>query len=586
MENSLENMGQQDSVQAPTYNTQQLSQGQQDSVQAPTYTIQQTNTQNTQQVNIQNPQQAGTTQARPQAAPGFVPTYRQGVSPEQYNQMREAKRIHSIESIRKYGLLAFLFALIHTVCLYRNTSGITYPFYMIGAFIIMHFIRRADGLSIMRNRHGKMGLSLFYMISLFALSISKCTTANEFLLGVDGLAITLLLFSFVIYLYIDTTGWDISSWFLGIISTMVIPFETVGDPISDLSAWSNARGDRVNVKRRNTILGVLIGIAISIPLLYVVLSLLSEADIVFKKILDVIFDVLILPDNIWDLVGILLFFIATFWVVYTVPKRLMLKGLPVKAYRHGKFNPVIAITFTSITAFFYLIFSVVQIVYLFAGKMTLPESYTYAEYAHEGFYQLLVVSVINLCLVVICQKCFKESIVLKIVLTVIALCTYIMMISSASRMFMYIAVYHLTFLRVLVLWFLAVIFLWLTYLVVGMYVDAFPVYTACVITATIMYVVFAFAHPDYFIAKYDMATMTTTSIGGKMDREGGSVKGYLTREISMDAVPALAQDKELLQEYSTHMDSEAGEYEKYYKEARRFNFSRYIAKKYISALDN
>ena len=573
MENSFENQGQQGTVQAPTYNTQQLNQGQQ--VQGPQFQ----QAQNTAQGPQPLPQQP-----QPQRV-SFTPTSRQGITSEQYNQMREAKRIHSIDSMRKYGFLAFLFALIHTICLYRNTSGITYPFYMIGAFVIMHFIRRADGLSILRNRSGKMGISLFYMISLFALSISKCTTANEFLLGIDGLAITLLLFSFVIYLYVDTTGWDVSSWFLGIIATMVIPFETVGDPISDLSAWSNARGGRVNVKKRNTILGVIIGIGIAIPLLYVVLSLLSSADAVFKEILEVIFDVLILPDSIWDLIGIAMFFVATYWVVYTVPKRLMLKGLPVKPARHGKFNPVIAITFTSITGFFYLIFSVVQIIYLFAGKMTLPENYTYAEYAHEGFYQLLVVSIINLCLVVICQKCFRESMVLKIVLTIIALCTYVMIISSASRMFMYIAVYHLTFLRVLVLWFLAVIFLWLTYLVVGMYVDAFPVYTACMITVTVMYVVFAFAHPDYFIAKYDMATMNTSTLGGEMDRDGGSVKGYLTREISLDAVPALAKDRELLEEYSIHMDKKSEKYEKYYKEARSFNFSRFIARRYVAALD-
>ena len=36
---------------------------------------------------------------------------------------------------------------------------------------------------------------------------------------------------------------------------------------------------------------------------------------------------------------------------------------------------------------------------LFLGKMQLPEGYTYAQYAREGFFQLLAVSILNLILV-------------------------------------------------------------------------------------------------------------------------------------------------------------------------------------------
>ena len=46
---------------------------------------------------------------------------------------------------------------------------------------------------------------------------------------------------------------------------------------------------------------------------------------------------------------------------------------------------------------------------------------------------------------------------LKILLTVISVCTCIMILSAAYRMILYVNEYNLSFLRVLVLWFLAVL---------------------------------------------------------------------------------------------------------------------------------
>ena len=56
---------------------------------------------------------------------------------------------------------------------------------------------------------------------------------------------------------------------------------------------------------------------------------------------------------------------------------------------------MIAITIAAMLTLLYLVFSVIQIVYLFMGNMTLPSGYTYAKYAREGFFQLLAVSVLK-----------------------------------------------------------------------------------------------------------------------------------------------------------------------------------------------
>lgn len=48
----------------------------------------------------------------------------------------------------------------------------------------------------------------------------------------------------------------------------------------------------------------------------------------------------------------------------------------------------------------YAIFCFIQISYLFT-KMTLPEGFTYAEYARQGFFELMIVTFINFAIILI-----------------------------------------------------------------------------------------------------------------------------------------------------------------------------------------
>ena len=106
-------------------------------------------------------------------------------------------------------------------------------------------------------------------------------------------------------------------------------------------------------------------------------------------------------------------------------------------------------------AVIYLFYSVIQIIYLFIGQDGgIPAEITYAEYARSGFWELLFVSIINFLMVLVSIYLFQENKILKGILAIICMCTFIMIFSSAYRMWMYVDVYHLTFLRMFVLWFL------------------------------------------------------------------------------------------------------------------------------------
>ena len=215
-----------------------------------------------------------------------------------------------------------------------------------------------------------------------------------------------------------------------------------------------------------------------------------------------IFDSIELPELSYDYVGVPLKLVLAYIAFYCWTACLPAEVFPEK--KEGKrFDAVVAITFNSLIAFVYLIFSGIQFVYL-VGKMELPGGYTYAEYAHEGFYQLLAVTILNLVLVSFCKKHFADNKVLKFILTVITLCTYVMIASSALRMFLYVGVYGLSHLRVYVLWLLVVLVVWTTLLTVSIYKDGIPFFRIITVFVTIWYLVLAFSFPDKWIVAYDL----------------------------------------------------------------------------------
>ncbi len=472
------------------------------------------------------------------------------------------------ETFKKYILLSLVFASIYTICLYKNHSGIAYPIFMLATLITLGFLRKKDGLSLITLKSGSKVLGIFYVASLMLLSIHKCLTTSPTLIGLDGFAIFLLFFSYVLTLYIDTTGWDIGGWLLGILFTVITPLLAIFTPINDFIAWFNENEKSNSDKKNQNTSAIIIGILCAIPVLIVVLVLLTSADRVFSNLINNIFDYL--PHDFWDCLGRIITFVIAFVAAYCIPSILSKTGLNVKASPQGTGNPVIAITFSVIIGAVYFVFCMVQILYLFTGSVALPKGYTYAEYAHEGFYQLLAVCIINVVIVSVCARKFAKSKALTSVLVFIAACTYIMIASSAFRMILYIQEYALTFLRVFVLWFLGVLCIWLATLIVGIFKTDFPVFKVCMITITIAYLGFIYVNPEYQIAKYDIAAAK----GDESEME--HVKYYISEELSADAVPAFENDKELLKSYEcTFLSNYNCDYD--VDDIRNFNFSYYRA---------
>ncbi len=162
---------------------------------------------------------------------------------------------------------------------------------------------------------------------------------------------------------------------------------------------------------------VLLGILILCPLLVIILALLASADLVFRELFIHLFDYVEPIDIFMVCFMIVTMFFASYSFIAMLNRRVIKEECVDKRNQ----EPVLAITITSVLAFVYLIFCGIQIVYLFLAKIEgLPDGQSYASYARQGFFQLLAVCVLNLAIVLICLSLFRESRVLKGILTVIS----------------------------------------------------------------------------------------------------------------------------------------------------------------------
>ena len=475
-----------------------------------------------------------------------------------------------------FGISSLLYSAFYAFCLYKNASGITYPFFVIGTLCYFFFSMQKLGVPYKKD-------SIFYIVSVVLLGISNCMTASPQILYMNKCGIFLLTFTLMLHTVYNDKAWNLPKYFAAIFQTIGSCLACLFSPFGDMVSYFDAQKQEKNSKK-SYFPAILVGIAIAIPLLVFMTMLLASADIIFQKVLSSLAQTL----NIWTITKIFFLMTVVFFASYGTFAALCKKNIKEEPGERTLFDPIIAVVITSLLCVLYVFFSVIQILYLFIGNMELPAGYTYAGYAREGFFQLLAVCVINLLIVLTCLYLFRESKVLKAILSVICACTFIMIFSSALRMIMYINSYALTFLRLFVLWSLAVIFFLMAGITVSIFWKRFPLFFYGTVTVTICYIVLSFSHPDYLIARYDL-------------RHDGD-RDYMS-QLSADATPAILdpsinldltdiQEALVVSENTAHDDTYYDLYwirRHYYKteeltknmHLRNFNFSLYRAQKYI-----
>lgn len=365
---------------------------------------------------------------------------------------------------------------------------------------------------------------LFYIVMILALSVMMLWTNQIFLHFFQKRAILILFLMMLLHQLYTYQSWRLKDELYYTLTLVCNGIVSLFQPAEQF--LKQLQKEKVEIKKG---IYVLLGIAIAVPLVLFIGIMLSVADVVFKNMIVNLFGNLFLPKN---MILILFLFLFGFWVFYCFMAGLSKMNIKTAPKQIQKAEPVIAITFTSVLLAIYILFCVIQIVYLFAGgENNLPQGYTYSSYARRGFFELLVVSVINFLMVVICNINFRKSKWLDGMLIGISVCNMILIASSAYRMLLYIGAYHLTTLRVFVLWFLAALTVSMVGVIYSIWKKEYGLFRYVFIVALVFFIAISGIKPHALVVRYNLSHMQWYSMDDLT---------YMMN-LSYDAAPELAK---------------------------------------------
>ena len=409
----------------------------------------------------------------------------------------------------KAEVVLSVFAFIAAFCVVRYILFNAMGFITTGVFIVII----TAAIIYMKKRgcefsaFNKVLAAVLYIFS-FVFSI----TANNFIKDLDALFI----FGAGAYLAYSAAAGnkDIERYLPFAVCKAIFeyPFSHFGkqaaitqDSLSKSKAGSNAKY-------------IIIGLLITVPLTAIVASLLMSADDGLAEMLSDIFEG-IFSDEIWNII---------LQLCLAVPCSMYLFGMLYSNTHRGRIQPLDEqgcvrklfsirfvsnlIMYTAVTpiCILYVLFFFSQASYfLSAFSSELPDGFTYADYARQGFFELFAVAVINL--IVLCsislfsKKAGREKpFALKLYSVVLSIFTLILIATAMSKMVMYINNYGLTELRVYTSWFMILLAFIFVLVIIKQFRFDMKFTRHLAVIFTLLFAVLCFSRPEALIAKYNI----------------------------------------------------------------------------------
>lgn len=200
-----------------------------------------------------------------------------------------------------------------------------------------------------------------------------------------------------------------------------------------------------------TIKNVLIGLAIAIPFLVIVITLLSASDTNFAHLFES-FSIVYWNYSIIDfifkiIITLILFFTFSFYAT----KSLSLKKQGPTPIKKANLSPIASATFLICLNAVYIVFLYLQIKYVFLyGPFTLPPGFEYYEFAHAAFFNTFAVTILNIAIILyfteFTELDFKNNF-FKLNFILIFISNMLLIFTALNRMAMYMNEFGFTSLR-------------------------------------------------------------------------------------------------------------------------------------------
>lgn len=386
-----------------------------------------------------------------------------------------------------------------------------------------------------RNLKRSFGWLLLIPVALLALSFSVHTDQVFYIF--NFLAIPILMIASSILIVNPRLKWDRARF----ISEMA--GRAIGNVLNNITKPFSILKSSIRIGRTSEMKEgkkqILLGILVSLPLLFVIILLLSSADMIFGYYfvnLTELFSKIdlgnLVPRSIVNL--IIAFYLFGYVWSFKSEEKAMEKDLDSPSASWGS---VTVITVLIALNILYMIFTMIQFSYLYGGdKVALPDGFTYAEYARKGFFELAAVTFINFVIVLSCLKYVKKdnTKLLKttnLLLTVLVVFTLNMLFSANFKLTLYEAAFGYTILRVSVHLFMLLLFLLCLVVAFGIWYRKIPIMKSIIVITISMYTVINYLNIDGFIARKNVEIYNQT---GKLDI-------YYLTSLSFEAVPYLIE---------------------------------------------
>ena len=334
----------------------------------------------------------------------------------------------------------FLISIWNSVLFYEKQLGVSVVLFIVPLIVLLYY-------SLKKKIKNKKGL--LFSIPIILLSLTYMIYDNKTFNAFNFLSIPLLFI--LMFIYCIKPNYNIKSIINDIFIILLKPINRISK-IYNLVSNSISNKLKLTKESKSKIKSVLI----VTPIIILVLYLLASADLMFLKIFQVFskwFNNINLADILGNVLGRTIIIIILFTYLATTINYLLFAYEKEETIKKGKKftvnNHSIKLLLTSLNII-YIVFDIIQIRSLLFHKVSMD--ITYAEYARQGFFQLMIVSIINISIILFSKKHSdnKNTKYNNYMSITMLFLTLIIIISSFLRMYMYECAYGYTLLRLLV----------------------------------------------------------------------------------------------------------------------------------------
>jgi hypothetical protein len=415
---------------------------------------------------------------------------------------------------------AFILGVLFVWLFYGKQPGISIPLFVIAFYVLLLAYTRP-----VLKRESKFGW--FLSVPVLMLSLTYFFFGNEVLIILNILALpVLILLQTLLITGVNSYKWHSHAIIIDLIFGIFFRCTVhIMKPFKLLSRLLHRKSDDSGERSKSLGIRILTGLLLSVPLVIILLALLSSADMVFGRLVEMLpnfFERFNLGNFFGKALVALIIFTISFSYIWSVghgekcAEGVLGESKPVTPEQKHRLDPVTIITVTIAVDILYLIFVIIQFAYLFV-QSGLPEGLTYSEYARNGFFELILVSLLNIGLLA-CTLTFTKKgsagteISLKVLNTIMIGCTFVMLFSAHYRMSLYENAYGFTFLRVMTHAFMIFLLVLFVITLARVWIDRLPLLKPYIAVAAAAFTIINYINVDALIAKNNLLRYYNTNV--------------------------------------------------------------------------